>query len=343
VGVAFIDNVVLLLGANAELAPLAITYLTIIVIFAPFLMAGFALTYFVRVDEHPLVASIAMVLSAVTNIALDWIFIVELEWGIEGAAFATGISEAAIVVLLLPYFFSKERRLKFVLKAASIGIVIKAMANGISEFANEISAGVITLLFNWIMILSMGVAGVAAYTVVNYLLFSGLLICYGVSESLQPLISQNLGAKNGDRIRAYLKVGLISVFLTGLTIITLLLLIPDFLIALFLNEQAIDVGEIATQFVRLFWPAFIFSGINIALSSYFTAMHKPVHSAVIALSRSLVLPGLLLLVLPNLLGNDGIYISIPIAEAITFVLASVLYLRNQPDSIISSSTDQAIE
>ena len=253
-----------------------------------------------------------MVLSALTNIVLDWLFIVEFGWGIEGAAYATGISEAAIIVFLLPYFFSKDRRLKFVLKPGSIRIVFKSMSNGISEFANEISAGV------------------AAYTVVNYLLFSGLMICYGVSESLQPLISQNLGAKNGERIKAYLKVGLVSVFLTGVTIIALLLFIPEFLIGLFLNEQAVDVSDIATQFVRLFWPAFLFSGINIALSSYFTAMHKPIHSAVIALSRSLVLPGLLLLVLPNYMGSDGIYISIPIAEALTFVLASILYWRNQP-------------
>ena len=89
-----------------------------------------------------------MVLSALTNIVLDWLFIVEFGWGIEGAAYATGISEAAIIVFLLPYFFSKDRRLKFVLKPGFIRIVFKSMANGISEFANEISAGVITLLFN---------------------------------------------------------------------------------------------------------------------------------------------------------------------------------------------------
>jgi Na+-driven multidrug efflux pump len=265
------------------------------------------------------------------NILLDWLFIVEFGWGIEGAAYATGISEAAIIIPLLPYFLSSNRHLHFTLSIKGIRAIRTASANGISEFANEISAGVITLLFNWIMITTMGVAGVAAYTVVNYLLFSGLLICYGISESLQPLVSQNLGARNADRIRAFLRIGIASVFLTGMVIIAMLMLMPGVLIGLFLDDQAVDVSEIATHFVRLFWPAFLFSGVNITLSSYFTAMHKPIHSAAIALSRSLILPGLLLMVLPGLMGNDGIYISIPIAEGLTFVLASILYWFNQPE------------
>ncbi|MEO2184396.1 MAG: MATE family efflux transporter [bacterium] len=331
IGIGFIEPLTQLLGANEELAPLAQTYLTIILFFAPFLMTGFGLSYFVKVDGHPLMAAIALIFSALMNILLDWLFIVEFGWGIEGAAYATGISEAAIIIPLLPYFLSSNRHLHFTLSIKGIRAIRTASANGISEFANEISAGVITLLFNWIMITTMGVAGVAAYTVVNYLLFSGLLICYGISESLQPLVSQNLGARNADRIRAFLRIGIASVFLTGMVIIAMLMLMPGVLIGLFLDDQAVDVSEIATHFVRLFWPAFLFSGVNITLSSYFTAMHKPIHSAAIALSRSLILPGLLLMVLPGLMGNDGIYISIPIAEGLTFVLASILYWFNQPE------------
>ena len=92
----------------------------------------------------------------------------------------------------------------------------------------------------------------------------------------------------------------------------------------------------ALQFIALFWPAFLFNGMNITLASYFTALHKPVHSAAIAVSRSLVLPAAGLLILPRLMGDAGVFIAIPIAEGLTFLLALLLVLRNPPSRIVAA-------
>ena len=92
--------------------------------------------------------------------------------------------------------------------------------------------------------------------------------------------------------------------------------------------------EIALTFIAFFWPAFLFNGINLTLGSYFTAMHKPMHSALIALSRSLVLPGLGLVLLPKVFGDNGVYMVIPAAEAGTFLLALYLVMNNRPSDLI---------
>ncbi len=104
----------------------------------------------------------------------------------------------------------------------------------------------------------------------------------------------------------------------------------------FLKEGETGTELIALAFIGVFWPAFLFNGMNITLASILTAMHKPLPSAVIALSRSLVLPGLGLLLLPHWLGDRGIFIAIPLAEALTFAVALVLVARNRPARIVAA-------
>ena len=214
------------------------------------------------------------------------------------------------------------------------GAVLKAAYNGFSEFANELSIGLITLLFNWVMITRLGVPGVAAFTIINYLLFIGLEVCYGISESLQPTVSKNLGAKQPERISRFMLAAVLSSFTIGLLVSGILLFMPETLISLFLREGEDRTVEIALTFIALFWPAFLFNGMNITLASYFTALHKPLQSASIAVSRSLVLPGLGLLMLPLWFGDKGVYLAIPIAEAITFILAVLLVSRYRPADLI---------
>ena len=114
----------------------------------------------------------------------------------------------------------------------------------------------------------------------------------------------------------------------------LFLFIPETVISLFLREGENRTVEIALTFIALFWPAFLFNGMNITLSSYFTALHKPLQSATIALSRSLVLPVLGLAFLPLWFGDGGVFLAIPVAEATTFILAVVLVNKNRPDRLM---------
>ncbi|CAM3809719.1 MATE family efflux transporter [Arcobacter cloacae] len=329
-----IETILYLFGANENLTKIAIEYLSIMLIFIPFLMIGIVLDYFVRVDNRPNLAFIALLLSAFINVVLDWFMIVYLQKGIFGAALATGISQLALIFILLPHFFSKKATLKFVKPIGNYIQIIKASYNGASEFVNEISVGITTLIFNYVMIKNLGVEGIAAFAVINYLLLIGIMISFGISDSLQPIISKNFGAKENKRIEEFLKFAFITVGLVGFIMIFLIIFTPNSLANVFLEDTNYKTKEIVLNFAMFIWIAFLFNGVNLVISAYLTAIHKPLYSMIIAISRSFVFPVIFIFVLPFLFETQGIFLAIPMAEFITFIIAIVLYKRFSPDKII---------
>ena len=184
------------------------------------------------------------------------------------------------------------------------------------------------------MIKTFGVDGVAAYTVVNYVLWISIMISFGISDSLSPIISKNFGAKEPKRIEAFLKYAFISVSIFGLILVMCVLVIPEQISGIFLQKTDNNSIEIILMFLSLVWPAFLFNGLNMVISAYFTAMHKPLPSATIALLRSLLFPAIFIIGLPLFLGNIGIYLAIPFAEFFTFIIALFLFRASTPMKLI---------
>jgi len=329
-----IETILHLFGADENLTKIAIEYLSIMLIFIPFLMIGVVLDYFVRVDNRPNLAFIALLSSAIINVVLDWFLIVYLQKGIFGATLATGISQLALIFILLPHFFSKKATLKFLKPIGSYIQIIKASYNGASEFVNEISVGITTLIFNYVMIKNLGVEGIAAFAVINYLLLIGIMISFGISDSLQPIISKNFGAKENKRIEEFLKFAFITVGLVGFIMIFLIIFTPNTLANVFLEDTNYKTKEIVLNFAMFIWIAFLFNGVNLVISAYLTAIHKPLYSMIIAISRSFIFPVIFIFILPFLFETQGIFLAIPMAEFITFIIAIVLYKRFSPNKII---------
>ncbi len=297
-------------------------------------MIGVVLDYFVRVDNRPNLAFIALFSSAIINVILDWFMIVYLQKGIFGAALATGISQLALIFILLPHFFSKKATLRFVKPIGSYIQIIKACYNGASEFVNEISIGIKTLIFNYVMIKNFAVEGIAAFTVIEYLLFIGIMISFGISDSLQPIISKNFGAKENKRIEEFLKLAFISTSFVGVVMIVLILFIPDTLANIFLEDTNYKTKEIVLNFATFVWIIFLFDGFNLVISAYLTAIHKPLASMIIALSRSFIFPVFFIFTLPFFFDLNGIFMAIPMAEFITFIIAVILFRKFSPKKII---------
>ncbi len=334
-GVLFLNREILLhlFGADETLTKMAMEYLSVMLLFIPFLMIGVVLDYFVRVDNRPNLAFIALLFSALINVLLDWFMIVYLQKGIFGAALATGISQLTLLFILLPHFFSKKATLQFVKPSGSYAHILKAFYNGASEFVNEISIGIMTLVFNYVMIKNFGMEGIAAFTVINYLLFIGVMISFGISDSLQPIISKNFGAKEHKRIGAFLKLAFIATSLVGVVMILLLLFVPDTLANIFLEDSNDKTKQIVLSFATYLWIIFLFDGMNLVISAYLTAIHKPLSSMVIALSRSFVFPVLFIVTLPFVFDKKGIFMAIPMAEAVSFVIAMSLFRKFSPQNL----------
>lgn len=318
-----------LLGANEELAPLAEEYLGIMIPFFPVFVLEVGLAYFVRVDQRPTLASAALMGCAITNIALDYLFIARWGWGVSGAAWATGIGYTAmlIVMVCVHLVWNKRPHLRFTRAWGQWKEIGHAAWNGISEMINEFSSGTVMLFTNLIMMQRVGAYGVAAFTVINYVNWICLMLAYGISDSLAPLVSANHGAGNRARVQAFLRAALYAVGGLGLTCFILMTLGPRTLVEIFLPGETPATG-VALDFMAIARFMFLFCGINIVLTAYFTGKLQAAASAVVAITRSLVLPLALLLALPPLLGEMGIYLALPLAEAGALLVALWLYRRN---------------
>ena len=323
------------LGATQELFPVMSEYYRIIL---PFLLPQFIVIqiyFFIRMDGFPNLAAATLIIGSASNIFLDYLFIGLYGWGLTGAALATGLSQILSLVVVIVYFFRPQRRMNFQLRQKNWWEVFQAAYNGISEFINEVSGAIIAFIFNWMLIQRAGVTGVAAITLVNYLLYVGFMVFFSISDSIQVMISQNFGARNGPRIRAFFYTAGGFIAASGLSFILILLNGSDVLIGLFINtEQNPETVNLASEFVSYIWPIFIFAGFNMLISGYLTAIHLPFQSAVVATSRSLIMPIGFLIMFYILLSNYLFVAAISIAEAVSFLIAVFLYLRHSPAKVL---------
>jgi putative MATE family efflux protein len=321
------------LGATEALTGLMSDYFQIRMSFMLIDLITIALYYFVRTDGRSTLAAIAIVISSSINIILDYYFIAEFNWGLQGAALATGLAQCVSFVILLTYFFTKHTKFIFRIKQKNWSEVLSGCYNGLSEFINEVSANFIAFTLNWLLIIQHGVNGVAAITVINYLLIMGVMLVYSVSEGGQVFISQNYGAKNFKRIQRYFALSMLACLLLSALCIWLLLGYTQFMINLFLDDDSEQAAQLAHDYVAILWPIFLFNSFTIMISAYFTGLHKPKESAIIALLRSLILPTIFLIIFYYWVEGISFLWALPLAEAVTFITAIILFIINRPSKI----------
>jgi len=334
-GYLFYDLLFKAFGATDEVAPLMAEYLLPLL---PFLVAQIitiVLYFFIRVDGHPNLAATALALGSVLNIALDYLFIAVFHWGLKGAALATGLAQLIPMLVMMTYFLDKNRQLVFSLKQTHWFEVFSALYNGLSEFVSEISAGIIAFILNWLLITTVGVKGVAAIAVIDYLLMIGFMLFFSLGDACQVIISQNYGAKQPQRINQFLTLAFGFAIVVSMACISILLLTPAPLVSMFLPDNAFDAVELTLEYVQIIWAVFLFVGFNMIISAYLTAIHLPAQSAVVALFRALIMPILLLLVLFTFVKSIHFLWAFPLAEMLTFIVALILFVRNRPSSIVS--------
>ncbi|WP_417548937.1 MATE family efflux transporter [Methylophaga sp.] len=331
-------QILTLLGAPQELIILVLPYFHIICVVLVLQITSMVLYYFIRLDNCQKLGTSALVAGALINIVLDALFIIGLEMGLKGAALATLAAQIVQMLILSTYFLGKQRRLKLILRPGNWSEVTKVAYNGLSEFVNELSGGMVILLLNWLLIIYQGVSGLAAFAVINYLIFISLMIYYGIADALHLLISQNHGAAQAKRIRDFLVTAMLMVLVLSLSLISILLLYPQWLIQLFLQDGAVESQQLSAQFIHLVWPLFLVNGLNVTLSVYLTAMQKPLPSMSVALSRGLILPAGLLLLFATWLPEKQFLIALPLAEWLTFILALLLCWKYSPSNIIQKNS-----
>ena len=321
-GVAFLRPIAVLLGSSERLMPHVLPYA--LVVFLGTVPMAFKLffEYLVRSDGNSKVGLAMSVAGLVLNVGLDYLFVGVYGLGTLGAAWGTTLSITASALIGLVYFL-RFGNIRFARPKADAKVLLKSCTNGSSEMFTEFSTGITTLLFNLMVMKYFGEDGVAAVTIIMYIYYFFISFYMGIAVAVAPVVSYNVGAQNPDKIREMLRYSFRTIAVTAALILAASLLGGQAIIHLFV--QSGNVFDITWQALRLFSPVFVFIGFNVFLSGYFTALGNGLTSAVISLLRSLVLVVVFIAVLPLLLEENGIWLTMPFSEAATVLVAVQLY------------------
>lgn len=324
-GNVFTDDIISLLGASTVQAPLSITYARIIFAFAPafFLQTAFQ-TFFVTAGK-PTLGLIATLMAGVVNIVLDYLFMAPLDMGVAGAAIATGIGYCLPAVIGLVFFFTaKNNPLHFVKPEVDTGVLLQACTNGSSEMVTNLANAVTTFLFNYTLLQFYGEDGVASITIILYFQYIFTALYFGYSNGIAPVISFKYGNGDKKQLQAIFKYSIL--FLIISTIISNILIHVTLSQALTIFTPAgSDVYAIAYHGFSLYSLAFIIMGLGVFASAMFTAYSDGKTSAIISFSRTFIFIIGAILILPNLIGEAGVWMAVPVAELCGLIVA-ILYL-----------------
>lgn len=325
-----------MLGAPSQLFPLMREYFPVISAALVVQLGTLVVYYFVRLDGRPMLATCAVVTGALANIALNAVLVAYLGWGLRGAAYATALAQLLQLAVLLTHFRSGLCKLRLNVRQRGWSELGRSAFGGASELVNEVSVGVVALLLNWLMVSRVGVHGVAAFTVVNYATFASLMVYYGTADALHLLVSQNLGAGNLQRARAFLRCALFCAACFGVLLAGSLLAFGESWVRLFVEGSRPEVAEQALALLRVMWPLLLVNGANVVFTVYLAAMHRPASASLLALSRSLVLPAAFLLGLALMFPSLPFVLALPLAEGVTFLLGVALLSRSDSEPALGS-------
>lgn len=330
VGFAFMEDVARLLGANGDMLPVCVLYGRISMLSLPLFMLQYTFQVLASTAGKPKVGLYTTLASGLSNMVLDFVFVAVLGWGVAGAAAATVIAEYVGGLAPLFYFARRnESYLKLGRPALYLRALGKTCANGSSEMMASIAMSVVSVVYNLQLMAFLGEDGVAAYGVIMYAFMIFAAIFEGYCMGCAPLMSYQHGARNTSEMRSLLAKSLRVVASGGIVMFALAELLAAPLAQIFTGYDA-GLFALTVHAFRVYAFALCFMGISMYGSSLFTALGNGLVSALIAFLRTLVFEVGAVLLLPLVMGADGIWYSVIVAELVSVVLTLVLLFWLSP-------------
>ena len=327
VGIFRPDGLLRLMGGDADIVALGMNYARIFLMFTPFFMCNYVVASFVRNDGDPSLAMVATLSGSLFNVVFDYIFIFPMGLGLPGAALATAISPILSIAVCSAHFIKKSNTITFVRKAPSVRLLAQSCQLGISGFVGELSSGVTTTVFNFLLLRLAGNVAVAAYGVVANFALVATAIFNGVAQGAQPLVSQCYGKNEMAGARKLLLLGCGTALGLAALLYGVVFGYTDVLTALFNSENSALMAEFAHSGMRIYFVGYFFAGCNIVAAGYLGAVNRPAEASITSLCRGMVAIVVCSLVLSALFGMNGVWAAFPVSEAITLALTVFLLKR----------------
>lgn len=330
-GLIFLQPMLKLFGASASNIGYATDYLRIILIGAPFNAIGFGMNNFIRGEGNPRVAMFTMLIGAFSNIILDYIFIFPLNMGVQGAALATIISQLISATWVVHYFYSKKSVLSIQRKYMKLkaSLVKKIVTNGFAPFSMQIAASMVTALYNTNLQTFGGDLATSSMGVINSVSMMILMPVFGINQGSQPIMGYNYGATKYDRVKkTVIYASLAATFITTLGFL-IVQFFPHQIITLFVGDDGSqEFLDIAVPGIRILLSMFPIIGFQIVSTSYFQATGRPKYAMLLSMSRQVLILIPALLILPQIFGLTGVWMSGALADLLSSVITAVLIINS---------------
>lgn len=292
--------------------------------------------FIIRLDGSPRYAMWCNIVPAALNAILDWLFIFPLGMGVKGAAIATALSIAAGGLMAIVYLFSFADTLRFVRLKFSKTSLMLAFRNicyqckvGASTLLGELTLAVLIYIGNLVFMKYLGDAGVGAFGIACYYTPFFFMMGNAVAQSAQPIISYNYGIARWSEVHETRRLLLITSLSIGVVVALLFVLIPDWLVALFVDVQS-EAGMIAVNGFPYYAVGVIFFILNVAIIGYYQSIEQIKRATLLVFLRGFALLIPCFILLPKLLGVEGIWLAMPMAEILTIILlVAILFHRRQ--------------
>ena len=318
-----------LLGADSEVFEMTRIYLQVILLFSPAFTLNEIFLGFVRNDGNPRLATICMLSGSLFNIVFDYIFIFPMGMGIFGAVLATGISPVvSITLILLTYCRKGKQGFHLLLEKPDRETLGSITSLGIPSFITEMCTGIVILVFNQLMLGLQGNVGVAAYGIVVNISYVMVAVYTGLAQGVQPLISHAYGRGAGKDVREFFRYSAAAVGLFALLIFAVIGCFADPIAAVFNSEHHAQLQRIAVEGQYLYFSAALFTGGNILLAVYFTAVNRPFPAQLISLLRGIVVIVPMAVIFSAAWGVRGLWLSYPASEAAVLAVGVAFYMRS---------------
>ena len=329
-GTVFASPILGLLGTTPALFPVAYDYYQTLVLFSTSCVLQVQFQYFFIAAGLPRLGLFCVTAGGITNIVLDYGFIVLLDLGIRGAALATGIGYSIPAAVGLIWFsVRRDGVLFFSRPAARASTWLESCVNGASSMIINLAGALVTWLFNRIIVLYLGEAGISAATIVLYARFVFNSILSGYASGVSPVISYNFGRQDFDQVKLLFRVSVKVVMAGSLLSLAACALLSEPVSVLFASDDPY-LAQLARRGILLFSLGYLFNGINTFAAALFSALNKGSLSAVMSFLHTFVFLTGAMLLLPRFgLGADGVWLAVPAAELCSLFLSIYLLKRNQ--------------
>ena len=321
----FLRDIIGFLGSTSETHEYVYEYLRTVVPFGVFFMTTYQLEVLVKVDGFPIISAVSVLVAALTNLLLDYVFIAQFDWGLRGAALGTGIAQVVSTALMTAHFLKRRGNIAFS-KSVNFKNLKKTLPLGGGDALAEIAIGYTVLLFNTTLQKYMGKEGVIIYTVISYVSIFATVTMTGIAQGLAPLFSYESGRNDMGKIKQLIKLGFLSVVSIGTVFIFVLQLFSSEIVGFFLNENS-ELFNSATAAIKKYSSAYIFIGINVLMVTLFASLRKGKCAILISLLRTPIFITIVMKIYELAFQDDKIWFVPAVSEILTCIIS--IYLLNR--------------